>query len=128
MAELMFISETGMFHSACRCTWGSRVEWYGFKPRWHLAPAAPGFVDRSDRLVFINHSITFDVNDALLGAAVTTVASDYGHKTYVVTVCDCVSFTADVARRVGLIAPSVNILPYAFIQELARRNAHKSKA
>jgi hypothetical protein len=53
MAELMFISETGMFHSACRCTWGTVVEWYGFKPLKHRSPAGQGMVDRSDRSSFM---------------------------------------------------------------------------
>ena len=127
MAELMFISETGMFHSACRCTWGGGVEWYGFKPRAHRSPAGPGMVDRSDRSAFKNHSISFDVNDALLISAVRAVAREYADRTYVVTVCDCVSFTADVARRVRLKVPSVNITPYGFIQILALWNSFERK-
>ena len=127
MAELMFISETGMFHSACRCTWGTVVEWYGFKPLKHRSPAGKGMVDRSDRSAFINHSITFEVNDALLHAAVGKVARDYATKTYVVTVCDCVSFTADVARQAQLKVPLLNFTPYGFIEVLAIWNPYVSK-
>ena len=112
MAELKFISETGMFHSACCCTWGNIVEWYGFKPRKHRSPAGQGFVDRTDRSAFVNHSVSFDVNDVTLRAAIRKVAGEYATKTYAVTVCDCVSFTADVARQVGLNVPLVNITPY----------------
>jgi hypothetical protein len=126
MAELMFISETGMFHSACRVTLGGRVEWYGFKPWKHRSPQGRGMVDRSDRSGFVNHSITFDVNEAILRSAVERVARDYANKTYCATVCDCVSFTADVARQVRLRVPSVNITPYGFIQVLAFWNVHKS--
>jgi hypothetical protein len=125
MADLMFISETGMFHSACRCTSPSMVEWYGFKPKKHLAPAGPGFVDRSDRSAFINHSVTFDVNDATLRAVISKVARQYATKTYAVTVRDCVSFSADVARQVGLRVPLVNMTPYGFIKVLAFWNRHK---
>ena len=128
MAELMFISETGMFHSACRCTYGGRVEWYGFKPRVHRSPKGPGFVDRSDRSGFINHSITFEINEAALRAAVGRIAAKYAGETYVVTVCDCVSFTADVAREVSLRVPAVNITPYGFIQVLALWNKYASKS
>ena len=61
MAELKFISETGMFHSAC-CQ-GNIVGDDGFKPRKHRSPAGQGFVDRTDRSAFVNHSVSFDVND-----------------------------------------------------------------
>ncbi len=125
MAELMFISETGMFHSACRCTWGIVVEWYGFKPQKHRSPAGQGMVDRSNRSSYINHSITFDVNDAILRVAVRKVAGEYATKTYVLGVCDCVSFTADVARRAGLKVPLLNFTPYGFIQVLALWNKYK---
>jgi hypothetical protein len=125
MAELMFISETGMFHSACRCSWGAFVEWYGFKPRKHRSPAGEGFVDRSDRTPFINHSVTFTVDDGVLRAAVAKVAGDYAARTYVVTVRDCVSFTADVARQAGLRVPLVNITPFGFLKVLAFWNRQK---
>jgi hypothetical protein len=127
MAELMFISETGMFHSACRCDCGGRIEWYGFKPRRHRSPAGAGFVDRSDRSAFVNHSITFDVSGLSLRAAVDKVAHKYANKTYVLGVCDCVSFTADVARQVGLLVPLLNYTPYFFIQVLALWNSYESK-
>jgi hypothetical protein len=124
MAELMFITETGMFHSAYRCAWGTAVEWYGFKPRRHFAPAGLGFVDRSDRTALINHSVLFTVNDDALRIAVTDVVHRYAHRTYVVTVCDCVSFTADVARHAGLLVPPVNITPFGFLEVLAFWNPH----
>ena len=127
MAELMIISETGMFHSAVRCTWGTTVEWYGFKPKTHSAPAGAGMVDRSDRSALVNHSITFAVTDALLRVAIDQVANAYAGKTYVVTMCDCVSFTAEVARQVGLGVPRVNITPYGLIQLLAFWNTYQSK-
>jgi hypothetical protein len=127
MAQLMFISETGMFHSACRCAYGGRVEWYGFKPKAHRSPAGPGFVDRTDRSSLVNHSITFAVTDSLLTSAIASVTRKYASKTYVVTVCDCVSFTADVARHVRLRVPLVNITPYGFIQVLGFWNPYISK-
>lgn len=127
MGQIMFISETGMFHSACRCTWTGETEWYGFKPREHLSPKGPGMVDRTSRSAFINHSITFNVDDGLLRSAVRGVAREYANKTYIVTVCDCVSFTADVARRIGLRVPAINITPYGFIETLALWNHYESK-
>lgn len=127
MAELMFITETGMFHSACRCTWANSVEWYGFKPWKHRTPAGKGMVDRSDRSTFVKHSITFEVSDTVLRAAVDKVSLAYATKTYVVTVYDCVSFTADIARQAQLKVPLVNITPYGFILALALWNKYKSK-
>jgi len=127
MAELMIISEIGMFHSACRCSWGNTVEWYGFKPQHHRKPKDQGFVDRSDRSAFVNHYIKFDVNDAVLRAAVWKVASDYATRAYVVTVCDCVSFTADVARQAWLRVPAVNITPWGFIEVLALWNQYTER-
>jgi hypothetical protein len=101
------------------------VEWYGFKPQEHRSPAGKGLVDRSDRSAFINHSVRFDINDAHLRAGIQKVAREYETKTYVVTVCDCVSFTADVARQVGLKVPLLNFTPYGFIQVLKFWNLHK---
>jgi hypothetical protein len=60
MAELTIISETGMFYSACRCTYGGTVEWYGFAPIKKGSPAGPGAVHRDARDALINHSISFD--------------------------------------------------------------------
>ena len=93
MAQLMIITETGMFHCACCCSWHSGPsEWYGFKPLRHRVPAGNGYVDRTDRTRLIDHSITFNVNDALLRVGVNVVNAQYDGTLYVVTVHDCVSF------------------------------------
>jgi hypothetical protein len=123
----MFISETGMFHSACRCSWGEKVEWYGFKPKAHLTPAGEGQVDRSDRTALVNHSITFHVPDVLLYKAIKKAAAKYEGKTYILCVCDCVSFTAHVAEYVNLDVPYLNMTPYGLIQLLAWWNNYVAK-
>lgn len=127
MAQLTIISETGMFHSACRCTFGTSVQWYGFKPKAHRSPKGPGFVDRSDRTSSINHTITFEVDDALLRSAISAAVGMYDDTEYTVGVRDCVSFSADLARKARLRVPSVNISPYGFIQTLALWNEYVSK-
>jgi hypothetical protein len=127
MAELTIITETGMFHSACRATWGNVVEWYGFKPKQHRTPHGEGLVDRSDRSAMLKHYITFDVQDGILRSALRKVADDYSTKTYTLSVCDCVSFSADVAREVGLRVPMVNITPYGFIEVLGFWNTYRDK-
>ena len=67
------------------------------------------------------------VHESFLSSAVGQVAREYASKTNVVTVCDCVSFTVDVARRVRLRVPLVNLTPYGFIPGLALWNSYKSK-
>jgi hypothetical protein len=127
MAKLVIISETGMFHSACKCIFSNRVEWYGFKPKTSMSPAGDGFVDESDRSAMVNHSITFNVAEDVLDSAVVKAWNKYINSTYVVTVRDCVSFSADMARYVGLSVPAVNITPWGLIQILAVWNDYESK-
>jgi hypothetical protein len=118
MAELMIISETGMFHSACRFTLSSSVEWRGFQPARSRTPVGRGKVERVDRTPHINHFIRFDVDESVLRRAMNTVTTDYASKNYVLGVVDCVSFTADVARECRLRVPRVNMTPYGFIRVL----------
>jgi hypothetical protein len=124
MGELTIISETGMFHSACRYTIGQSASWIGFKPRTHRAPIGPGLVDTSDRTASINHTISFAVADTTLIAAANAVSALYLPKTYVLGVCDCVSLSADFARQVGLAVPAVNMTPYGLILILAAANSY----
>ena len=127
MADLTIITETGMFHSAARCTYVDKVEWYGFKPKSHRSPVGAGMVDRSDRRAMINHIISFDIDDPTLRNAITSVVAKYDDKTYALGVCDCVSFTADLARGVGLKVPALNFTPYGFLQILAVWNTYTNK-
>lgn len=127
MADLIFISETGMFHSAVQIKIGFASQWYGFKPKKHRSPKGPGMVDTSDRSSFINHSVTFDIGDTVLMSAIASTASEYQNKEYFLGVCDCVSFSADVARQCNLRVPAVNLTPYGLIQALSRLNKFKVK-
>jgi hypothetical protein len=130
MAELAIISETGMFHSLCRCTWGvgmgAEVKWYGFAPIAKSSPHGPGAVHTEARPHLINHIITFDVDDFMLRQAIAIVVAKYANATYTVTVKDCVSFTADVAREIGLRVPLVNMTPWGLIQILRLYNSYTS--
>lgn len=125
MAELAISSETGMFHSACRCTFGATVQWYGFTPAKFRSPMGAGAVHTDARDSYINHLIAFDVPDATLKAAIAAACAQYETATYVLGVRDCVSFSADVARGAGLAVPLVNMTPYGLIQIL-RVNSYKS--
>jgi hypothetical protein len=102
------------------------VEWYGFAPKKHRSPAGTGKVDRADRSEFINHFITFDIGDIDLRNAVDEVVEKYSRRTYVLGVCDCVSFTADVARKAGLSVPALNFTPYGFLKILGVWNSAKA--
>jgi hypothetical protein len=66
----------------------------------------------------INHSIPFDFSEGVLRNAINMAVGKYATATYVVSVVDCVSFSADVARNVGLAVPLVNLTPYGLIQIL----------
>ena len=124
MAELMIISETGMFHSACRFTFTGGVEWRGFQPARSRNPVSPGMVERVDRTQHINHFIRISVNEAVLRRAMDAVTAEYSSKNYVLGVVDCVSFSADVARRCRLRVPRVNITPYGLIRVLKCWNGY----
>ena len=126
MAQLTIITETGMFHSACRCSWGGAVSWYGFKPIAHRSPVGMGFVDVSDRSAQMNYNIAFTIDDTALSLAVEKVKRGYTEKEYILAVRDCVSFSADVAREVGLRVPPLNFTPYGFIKILAVWNDYTS--
>lgn len=118
MAELMIISETGMFHSACRFTFSDSVQWRGFQPARRRNPVSPGKVERVDRTQYINHFVRISVNEAVLRRAMNAVTTEYSSKEYVLGGVDCVSFSADVARECRLRVPRVNMSPYGFIRML----------
>jgi len=51
----------------------------------------------------------------------------YDGSTYQFFVHDCVSFTGDIARKIGLAVPMVNMSPFGLIEILAVWNKYKSK-
>jgi len=51
----------------------------------------------------------------------------YDGSTYQLFVHDCVSFTGDIARKIGLAVPMVNMSPFGLIEILAVWNKYKSK-
>jgi hypothetical protein len=120
MATVMFISETGVPHTAFQVNGG---DWYGYKPTIHLSPIAPGFVDRSDRTAFILHKVTFQIVDDRVQSALTKVLGAYKGTWYKGLVNDCVTFAADFAEALGLsIPPRPNFSPDNFVVSLGTRN------
>jgi hypothetical protein len=120
VAQLKIISETGMFHSACFCTFDNptRAEWYGFLPAVHRRPVSKGKVDRANRSANLNHYILLNIPDVTLDKAIKSTVAQYQNKDYVLAVRDCVSFSADLAYNAGLKVPRINMTPYGFIKVL----------
>jgi hypothetical protein len=122
IAQIKFITETCMFYVACRCEIKGKVERYGFKPIKSMETIYPGYVDSSNRSALVNHGVTFGIDDAALQNGVSAIRGQYTGAIYAVGVKDCVSFAADVARKIGLRVPRVNITPYGFIKILEVHN------
>lgn len=127
MGELKIITETGMPHSACgvECDWWPNEHWYGFHPKEKGKPHGQGEVDQSDRSSLINYYVTFDIESQLLKSAIESVVAEYQNKTYTLFVTDCVSFSADVARKCNLSVDTTNFTPYGLIDYLYIRNPAK---
>ena len=129
MGLLKFISVTGAVpHSACYLNYKDLKyadEWLGFGPGKHRTPIGMGKVFNDDESYRENHSITIQVNDERMYVAARKVVKSYTSDPYVLTVHDCVSFTADIARQCGLLVPAVNFSPYGLILILAVWNKYE---
>lgn len=128
MGKLKIISVTGtMPHSACFFDYADityRDGWRGFAPAAHHSPVGRGRVYTDDESGRINHSITFEVPDTTLLNACNSITAKFANATYIVTVRDCVSFSADVAYACGLGVPLVNMTPYGLIKILQAYNRY----
>ena len=135
MGQLWIISVKGAVpHSACFFAFTEVTYadgWLGFGPAKHRSPgwprATPGKLFTDDETYRLNHGIVFDIPEARLLLARKTVFAAYGVKEYKVGVCDCVSFTADVARKCSLGVPLINFTPYGLIEILAVWNKYDRK-
>jgi len=123
MSLVTFISETGMPHSACHID----NEWLGFKPKLPKAPVWPGFVDSLDRTALIEYFVKFEIDTRIARRAAQQTKALYADLVYHLAICDCVSFTADLARACGVVVPgSPNLLPGRFIKNLAALNRSRT--
>lgn len=130
MGKLQIISVTGaMPHSACFFDYADityRDGWRGFAPAAHHSPIGAGKVYTDDESGRLNHQITFEIPDTTLLQACNSVTAKYSSRRYIVTICDCVSFSADVARQCGLGVPLINTTPWGLIKILQAYNSYVS--
>ena len=120
MGQVMFISEKGFPHAAVNV---NHNEWYGFKPRVTKMPLSPGFVDRSNLMSNVKHSVIFTIDDAKIGKEIPPIVVLYQSSWYKGGVHDCVSFVADLAEALGLQIPMrPNFTPDHFVIGLAALN------
>jgi hypothetical protein len=132
MGRLSIISVTGAVpHSACYFDYDGSFApkaWLGFGPSKHRSPATThGKVFTDDESYRENHGIIFRVNDTVMHAAAEKAVEKYSTGPYVVTVRDCVSFSADVARWCNLNVPVINMTPYGLILILAVWNDYEKR-
>jgi hypothetical protein len=107
-------------HAAVRV---NKDAWLGFKPRLTKCPLSPGFVDQSNLMSNVKHSVTFTIDDAKIARSITPIVSTYQTSWYRGGVHDCVSFVADLAEALGLRIPRrPNLLPDHFVIGLAALN------
>ena len=135
MGKLWIISVRGPVpHSAAYFDYESAQQadtWLGFGPAAHHSPgwpkSTPSKVFTDDETHRLNHGIIFKVPDNVMLAAAKEVTRMYTEKEYKVGVVDCVSFTADIAREVGLRTPLLNFTPYGLIEVLSYWNEYEKK-
>jgi hypothetical protein len=126
MAKLTFISETGVPHSAAYLEYANgEKKWLGFQPgrRGIGGVISCGRIDTSDRSGNILTQVSFAIPDDVLRRAEQRTVDQYRTRHYVLLKCDCVSFTADLARNAGLkVPPPPNFRPSILVENLQKLN------
>lgn len=125
MGYITFISETGIPHSACliEISEGGRhcKRWWGFQPPEGFFGGARS-LDTRDRTHLINHYVRFKLDDKMLSKLEFDMQFEWLGKGYGAPLQDCVSFTAWVARKAGLITTLANFTPYGLVFSLRELN------
>jgi hypothetical protein len=126
LGYLTVISETGFPHSACFFEYAEKQQWAGFKPRLPKAPAFWGYVDRSDRSIYIKKFAKFQVEDQVIIATLSALDTKYTNHWFTILVgTDCTDFTAEAAQRCNLEVPSkLSIFPCNLVIDLITLNNH----
>jgi hypothetical protein len=124
LGYLTVISETGFPHSACLFEYGETIRWAGFKPRIPKLPAYWGYVDQSDRRIYIKKFAKFQVEDSAIITTLSTLEAKYTNLWYLVAIgTDCIDFTAEASQLCSLQIPSkLSIFPCNLVIDLAKLN------
>ncbi len=124
MGNLTIISETGFPHAACLFEYAEVKIWCGFKPKIPKLPAFWGYVDHSDRAIYIKKSIRFEVPDRTLQEAIAILESKYTNHWYAIGLgIDCIDFAIEAARLCKLQVPErKKLLPCSLIHDLSKIN------
>lgn len=145
MGYLTVISETGIFHSACKLEFSDnpRTEWLGWQPYWeepekernkqsvdmardmNLLEGAPetfrGRIDPVSRETLTNHWVKLKVSDRDLKIGRSRAIGEFRDKPFTGW-HNCVDFSRALAVGCGLEVGSVILLPYDLLVMLDRYN------
>lgn len=124
MGNLTIISETGFPHAACLFEYAEIKIWCGFKPKIPKFPVFWGYVDHSDRAIYIKKSIRFEVPDRILQEAIAILEEKYTNRWF--SICwgiNCIDFAIEAARLCKLEVPArQKLLPCHLIDDLSKIN------
>ncbi len=121
---MTIISETGFPHSAAFLEYPDGTsKWLGFVPKIHKAPISDGKIDTGARDKNIDKYIRLEVDAKALADAEKKIMDKYADKKYEGTICDCVTFTADLCEAAGLQIPKrPNLIPGHLVNHLKEKN------
>jgi hypothetical protein len=124
MGNLTIISETGFPHAACLFEYAEVKTWCGFKPKIPKFPAFWGYVDRSNRAIYIKKSIRFEIPDRTLQEAIAILESKYTDHWYAIWFgIDCIDFAIEAAKLCELKVPEQKkLFPCDLIEDLKELN------
>ena len=124
MGNLTIISETGFPHAACLFEYAEVKTWCGFKPKIHKFPVFWGYVDRSNRAIYIKKSICFEVPDHTLQEAIAILEEKYTDRWF--SICwgiNCIDFAIEAAKLCKLQVPiQKKLFPCDLIHDLKQLN------
>ena len=124
MGYLTIISETGFPHAACLFEYAEVKTWCGFKPKIPKFPAFWGYVDRSDRAIYIKKSICFEIPDRTLQKAIAILEEKYTNRWFSIWLgINCIDFAIEAAQLCELRVPEKKkLFPCELIEDLKELN------
>jgi hypothetical protein len=125
MGRLTIISEIGFPHAACLFEYEGVKIWCGFKPKFPKFPVFWGYVDHSNRAVYIKKSICFEMPDHILQQAIILLEEKYTNQWFsIIGGINCIDFAIEAAQLCELQVPvKKKLLPCDLIQDLQELNS-----